>query len=251
VRVRSVTIAGLAAAVLLSSSHPALADDKAVIALVASTAGNAMKEIVPLFERSHPGMKIEPTYGGAQVLKAQVDAGAPIDLIVVGSSTMNAIAAKVDTPTVLFSYHEAVLVPKTGAKVHSLKDLGNKGVRLALPTAESPPGAYLHAMLHKASADYGADFEQRVIANATTRKTSAAGIPPTVTSGLVDAAVGFSSDASESILVIAVPPAYDVITKSECAVLKGAPHADAAKAFSEYLRSSEAQQIFRKHHFDI
>ncbi len=34
-------------------------------------------------------------------------------------------------------------------------------------------------------------------------------------------------------------------------VLKNAPHADAAKEFLSFLHSNEAQQIFRKHHFDL
>ena len=88
------------------------------------------------------------------------------------------------------------------------------------------------------------------MANVTTTKTSSAEIALAVKNGLVDAAIGFTSDESEAVDAIAVPAEDDVVTVSRAAVVTGAPHAAAAQAFLDYLRGPEAQAIFHKHHLD-
>jgi len=242
------------ASLLVAASLPAagIAEPTAVNALIASTAGAAMAEIIPLYERSHPGARIQATYGGAQVLAAQIESGGDVDLIMVGGSTIVPLhgEGKVGTPVAIFSFHEAVLVAKGSTKVRGLRDLANPGVRIVLGTATSPHGKYAHAVLEKASAKFGADFERKVMANVVTTKTAAAQIPVAVKNGVADAAIGFTSDVSDAIDALPVPAEDDVFTTIQAAVVSAAPHAAAAQGFIDYLRSTEAQAIFRKHHFD-
>ena len=238
--------------VALSSVPASAAESSAVVALVAVVARGAMGEIVPLYEREHPGTHVQVDYGGAQVLVAEVEAGEPVDLIMVGETAIAPLSAqgKIAAPVGILAYREAVLVPRGSKKVRSLRDLANPGVHVALGTANSPPATYAHEVLSKASKSYGADFERKVLANVTTTKTSSAEIALAVKNGLVDAAIGFTSDESEAVDAIAVPAEDDVVTVSRAAVVTGAPHAAAAQAFLDYLRGPEAQAIFHKHHLD-
>ncbi|MGD1068468.1 MAG: extracellular solute-binding protein [Vulcanimicrobiaceae bacterium] len=197
------------------ATAPAAADTD-VVALIAAVAHGAMTEIVPLYERSHPGTKIDVSYGGAQVLVAEVQAGAPVDLIMVGETALTPIASKISAPVGILAYHEVVLVPKGSKKIHA----------------------------------YGADFERKVEANVATTKPSSAEIAAAVKNGLADAAIGFSSDVTDDLEAIPVPAEDDVFTVSRAAVVNGAAHAAAAQDFLTFLRGSEAQAIFRKHHLD-
>lgn len=229
---------------------PAKAADKTVvIALVASAAAKPMNEIIAAYEKAHPDVTVQPLYAGAQVLRAQVESGAG-DVIVVGNSTITALSAKLEEPSAVFKYHEVVEVPKGSSKVHGLKDLANKGVRIVLGTADSPHGTYARTVLEKAGKSYGSGFDAAVLANVVATKTAAAAIPQAVLAGSADAAIGFSSDEYPGLTLIPVPSAFDVVTTTRGAAVKSSAHLGAAKEFVSFLTGGEAQAIFRKHHFD-
>ncbi len=105
-------------------------------------------------------------------------------------------------------------------------------------------------MIARAAADYGASFSDDVRNNVTLTRTSDAALGLAVANGLVDAAIGFTSDVGDSVVGIRVPRQFDVVTTTYATPLKGAPHAAIAKDFVAYLAGPEAQAIFRKHHFD-
>jgi len=232
------------------SSAPAGAADTVTV-LCASTSTAAMHEIVPLFTKAHPGVIIQPLFGGPQVLAAQIEADASVaDVLVVGESTTKALAAKLGDPVPIFRYGEAVLVPQTSSKVHTLRDLANKGVRIALGVTGSPFRGYADTVIARAGADYGASFAKEVYDNVTLTRTSDAALGLAVEHGLVDAAIGFTSDVGEGVVGIRVPQQFDVVTTTYAAPLKAAPHAAIAKDFVAFLAGPEAQAIFRKHHFD-
>jgi molybdate transport system substrate-binding protein len=230
---------------------PASAESSTVAALLASAVADAMAEIVPLYERSHPGVKIQVTYAGANALEALVESGSG-DMLLIGSSTMDPLHSrgKVGTPVPTGGFHEVVLVLKGSTKVRSLHDLAKPGVRIVMGTNNSPIFKYSQQVLEKAAAKFGPNFERAVMANVVTTKTSEAKIVEALKTGAADAAIGFSSDSSDSIEAIPMPAEDDVFTTNLAAVVTGSQHAAAAQAFVDYLHGAEAQAIFRKHHFD-
>lgn len=245
--------AALLAAILscgLLAPLPAHAADKTVIvALVASAAQKPMSEIVTLYEKSHPGVTVQTVFGGAQVLRVQVESGSG-DMIAVGSTTIVALEGKLTGAVPIFKYHEVVETTSASTKIHSLKDLATKGVRLVLGTADSPHGRYSRAVLDKASKSYGASFGAEVLTNVVSTKTSAAAIPAAILAGVADGGIGFSSDEAPGLKLIPIPAEFDVVTTTQAAVVKSSQHASAAADFVTYLAGSEAQAIFHKHHFD-
>ncbi len=248
-RIVTAALAALISASALVPTPARAADKTVIVALVASAAGKAMAEIIPLYEKSHPDVTIEPQFAGAQVLRAQVESGAG-DVIVVGTSTINALHGAVEDAAPLFKYHEVVEVPKGSSMVRSLKDLAKKNVRIVLGTADSPHGVYSRAVIEKAGKSYGASFAPSVLANVVTTKAASQGVPQAVLAGSVDAGIGFSSDDYPGLTLIPVPAEFDVVTTTHGAAVKSSSHLSAAKDFVSFLAGSEAQAIFRKHHFD-
>jgi molybdate transport system substrate-binding protein len=234
---------------MLAASAAQAADTVTVLCASAST--DAMHELVPLFERSHPGVTIQPLFGGPQVLAAQIEAdGSVADVLLVGETTTKALAAKLGGPIPIFRYGEAVLVPRNSTKVRELRDLARSGVRVALGITGSPFRGYADTVLSRASADYGKTFAADVDKNVTLTRTSDAALRLAVANGLVDAAIGFTSDAGGGVDAIRIPAQFDVVTTTYATPLKAAPHAAIAKDFVAYLAGPEAQAIFRKHHLD-
>ena len=231
------------------TAGPAAADTT-VSALMVSVAGPPMMELIPAFEKTHAGVHVQPIFGGSQNSAAQLATGAPADMLVGGPSTMGPVSAKLGPAVQLFSFRMAVIVPKGSAKVRSLGDLAKPGVRVVLGTAGSPQARFAHTLLSKSSAKYGADFERKVMANVVTTKSAESQIVATVKNGAADAAVGFTSDATDTLEALPVPPEADVYTTVSVALVTGAPHAAAAQSFIDYLRSAEATAILHKYHFE-
>jgi molybdate transport system substrate-binding protein len=243
-------IAGLLLATSVSGAQAA--EPTTVSALFVTAVTASMAEIIPLYERSHPNVRIQPIYGGPVVLAAQVASGTNVDLIMIPQITLMPLRAqgKVGVPVAIYSFRMAVLVPKGSTKVRSLRDLANPGVRVALGTDTSTIGKYAHEIFEKASAQFGADFGRKVMANVIITRTSEEPLVAVIKSRDADAAIGFTSDVSDTIDEVAIPAEDEVYTTNEAAVVSGAPNAAAAQAFIDYLRGAEAQAILRKHHID-
>ncbi|HTW86320.1 MAG TPA: extracellular solute-binding protein [Candidatus Sulfotelmatobacter sp.] len=247
-------LAGLGALALTAAGAAPgrAADQTTIIALVSAVGNAAMREVAAMYERVHPDVHVQIVPGGAAVLVAQVEAGSGGDLITGGPEALAPLVThhKIGSGVGIFSFHEVVLVRHGSTKVHSLRDLANPGMRLALGTTNSTIAAYSNEVLRKAAEQYGADFPKKVMANVIVTESTSTEIAAAVRSGLVEAAIGFSSDASDGVDAINVPAADDVITVDQVAPVNGSPHADAVAAFSTYLRGPEAQAAFRKHHLD-
>lgn len=246
-------LAGLGAMTIAAAGVPVqAADPTTVIALVSAVGNAAMRDVVAMYERAHPDVHVQVVPGGAAVLVAQVEAGSGGDLITGGPEALASLVRdhKIGPGVGIFSFHEVVLVRHGSTKVRSLRDLANPGVRLALGITNSAIAAYSNEVLRKGADQYGADFPKKVMANVIVTKSTSTEIAAVVRSGLVEAAIGFSSDASDGVDAIDVPAADDVVTVDEAAPVNGSPHAEAVAAFTTYLRSPEAQAVFRKHRLD-
>lgn len=240
----------LAAALVATAASPSAAAETNLVVLGTSVTGPALADLVPAYERAHPGVHIDATTGGAVNIASQITSGAGADLVVAGTSVTGVVRTKLAAPVAIFSFHEALIVPKGSTKVRSLRDLANPGVRVVFGTPGSPQAAFAHTLLAKASEKYGADFERKVMGNVVTTKPSEAQVAAAVKSGTADAAVGFTADASDALDALPVPADGDTVTTVSVSLVSSTSHAAAAQAFADYLKSADAQAIYRKHHLD-
>jgi molybdate transport system substrate-binding protein len=235
-----------------ASVRVSAADEKNTVnLLVVSVFERAIKEIIPVYERAHPGVHIQPTYAGAVALRGAVASdNAPGDMILIGATSLPFMAGKIGPAVEICHYRQAILVLRTGSKVHELKDFANPGMRLAGPTKTSAAFAYMHEVLSKASAEYGADFEKKVMANMLVSRPSSGEVLSVVETGSVDAGIDYTSDVSEKVTTIAIPDRFNVVTTGEGALIKSGEHAAAAKDLLEFLQLPQAKAIFHKNHLD-
>ncbi len=260
---------------VLADFHGDLSDPK----LVLYVGGNyffAMAPLVQAFEAAHPEYKgriywetIPPG-----LLVKQIEAGGTITvgnmtwtakpdayfaglmkvkgLIAQGMLTGEAVPYATNTLT--------IMVPRDNpAHVTGLSDLGKPGIRLAMPNPEFEGIArQIKASLDKAGgAALGAAVYDGKVKDGSTVLTHIhhRQTPLFLMQGVADAGVTWQSEAvfqaqaGHPITHVAIPDADNATAIYAGAVVKGAPHPEAAKLWLDFIRSPDALHIFERYGF--
>jgi molybdate transport system substrate-binding protein len=240
---RLVALAGV-----LAFSVPLRAADVHVLAAVSLT--DALKEMAPAYEKA-TGDKLVFNLGGSNMLARLIREGAPADVF------LSADEAQMDglekaglllpgSRRALLSNTLVVVVPSDGgATIASAQDLLRlRSLALAEPKSV-PAGVYAKQVLEKLG--LWEALAPRVIPTENVRACLAA-----VEAGNADAGFVYGTDAlvSKKVRVAWTVPAADAPDISyPVAVLKDAPHAEAAKRFAAYLASVPARTVFVRYGF--
>ncbi|WP_338702971.1 molybdate ABC transporter substrate-binding protein [Streptomyces sp. Q6] len=193
------------------------------------------------FEKEHPGTKVTFNFGGSDTLAAGITGGAPADVFAAASpKTMKIVTDQGDAsgePTTFVRNRlEIATVPGNPDKVASLKDLTGAGLKVVLCDKTVPCGAAVRTALDAAGLKLTpVSYEQDVKSALTKVELKEA-----------DAAVVYRTDvraAGDKVEGVDFPEAADAINDYPIALLKDAPHTEAAKAFIALVRSAEGQKV--------
>jgi molybdate transport system substrate-binding protein len=213
--------------------------------LAAASLRNAFPKLAKEFEATHQGVTVALSFGASGTLAAQVEAGAPADVLATASdSTMTAAGDTVTEPVVFTANSLAVAVsPMARAKVSRLSDLAKPNVSVALCEATVPCGATAKQMLAKAN----------LMVQPATYTLDVTGVLTAVESDEVDAGVVYRTDvlsAGDRVVGIEIPPASNVSTTYPIATVKASRHRDLADDFVELVRSAGGQKALSEAGFD-
>ncbi len=242
--VAAVALAGLA-------SGPASAETVRVFA--ASSLTEAFGEIAAVFEAGHPGTRLELSFAGSQVLRTQIEQGAPADVFASADREhADALVRKgLLGPTRVFARNALVVVaPAEAAKVSSLADLALPGTRVVLAGPAVPAGRYAAEALRRldAQSGLGAGFGARVRANVVSEETNVRATLSKVLLGEADAGFVYATDAASAaarVRVLELP--VDVVAEYPIGVLRRAALPSAA--FVDLVLGERGQAILRRHGF--
>jgi molybdate transport system substrate-binding protein len=109
----------------------------------AASLTEAFRETAELYERTHTGDRVELNFAGSQVLRTQIEQGAPADVF--ASADLVHADALVRSgllgPTRVFARNRVVVVAPAGeGKVRRLQDLARPGIKLVLAGSTVPVG---------------------------------------------------------------------------------------------------------------
>ena len=204
--------------------------------LAAASLTNVLPAIAP---------KNHYSFGGSNMLAAQIEQGAPVDLFASANTKLPQqlhSEGLVEKP-VVFTRNELILiVPKSNpAGIHSVYDLRRSGVKLVVGTTGVPVGDYTRVVLHNLGLD-------GVLSNVVSRETDVREVLAKVALGEADAGFVYTTDARTvrgKVATIGIRRSAQPIVQYAVAVVKSSHHLAAARAFVKSLLAKPAQVKLR------
>jgi molybdate transport system substrate-binding protein len=244
-----------------SGSGNSSSNSNAPVALdifAAASLTEAFTTIKTNYEEANPKVILTFNFAGSNTLSQQILAGAPADVFAsADTQNMDKVQKQslVNDPQTFAKNKLEVIVPKANpANITTLKDLANKGVKIAVADASVPVGQYTLEVLNKMakSSEYGPAYESAVKANFVTQETSVKGVLQKVQLGEVDAGYVYVSDAysaKDDVKGITIPDQFNVIAEYPIATLKSSSNQSAADAFIKYVLSPAGQAVLKDYDF--
>ncbi len=246
----ALAVAAAVLALAAPAPRPAQAEGTELSALVASNAKAAFEELVKDFEAKHKGVTVKAEYLGGATIGKRIDNNEAVDVVLVGSTILDKETQLTDPPTPVLQNKETILVPKGNpAKIKSLKDLANPGVKLSMGTPSSAVGKLAGQVLQKASADYGFDFITSVRKNIAVQSEKGSDVVDAI-GPKANAGITFASDVNPAKFDdIAIDDKYNVVSVYSMTVTKNAKNAALGKEFVAMVAGPQGQAILKKFHY--
>jgi molybdate transport system substrate-binding protein len=227
-----------------ATTQPALTGNLTVLA--AASLSESFTELGKAFEALHPGTKLSFSFDASSALATQANNAAPADIFAsADQANMKKVtdAGNASGPRVFAHNRLAILVQKGNPKkVTALTDFDKPKLTFVLCAVEVPCGKYGAQALAKAG----------VKAQPKSLEANVKGVVTKVTSGEVDAGVGYITDAkaaAASADSVEIPDQYNVSAEYPMAVLKQSTNANLAYAFLDYILGPDAQAVLAKYGF--
>lgn len=249
-RARS-SAAALALLATLSFSATTLRAEELTVSAAASLS-SAFSEIGKAYENTHAGSHVIFNFAASDVLLKQIEQGAPADVFAsADEATMDraAAAVRIDTTTRRdFAANTLVLiVPAAAARPQRLADLTEAGYKhIAIGNPDSvPAGRYARQALTDAGLWEG--LQSRLVQAQNVRQAL-----DYVARAEADAGFVYATDAATQKARVAVALTLPTATpvRYPLAVVKSTPHGAQARAFVDYVLSTEGQAALRRYGFD-
>jgi len=216
----------------------------------ASSLSESFVEIAKEFRRENPKVKIRFNFGSSTSLVAQIQAGAPSDLI--ASADLSNLEKLIKSGEVasagypkIFAHNQMAIAVKPGnpLKIKTVSDLINAKF-LSLCGATVPCGQYGATVLKLARLNID---ESKI-----TRAVDAKSALNAVTIGDADAAIVYLTDvlsAKKSVTLVKVPKALNVDAIYGVALLRNSNSREVAVTFIDFLLSVKGQELLQSFGF--
>jgi molybdate transport system substrate-binding protein len=211
-----------------------------VTVLAAASLTEAFTQIGNDFEARHAGSTVTFSFGSSATLATQIVQGAPADVFAAASSaTMETAAAAgaAQTPTNFVSNTLRIAVPKGNPhKITGLEDFADGSKRMALCAPQVPCGAVATKVFAVA----------KIVPKPDTLEQDVKAAVQKVASDEVDAALVYKTDvlaARDKVDGIEFAEAQEAINTYPIATLTNSKNPELAKAFVDYVLSSDGQAV--------
>jgi molybdate transport system substrate-binding protein len=229
-------------------------EPRTLTVFAAASLTDAFSEMGKNFEAANSGVTITFNFAGSQALRTQIEEGAPADVFASASgkemdTLVKSAFVTEGIPQVFLKNKLVVIMPADNpAKLSSLEDLANSGIKIVLAAEEVPVGNYARQSLDLMNGSFGADFKDKVLANVVSNEDNVKQVVAKVQLGEADAGIVYTSDAvaAPELQTIEIPTELNVVAKYPIAPLVKSANADLAQAFIAYVLSADGQAILQK-----
>jgi molybdate transport system substrate-binding protein len=211
-----------------------------VTVLAAASLTEAFTTLGKQFEAAHPGTQVVFSFGPSSGLATQVTQGAPADVFASASQkNMDQVtSAGAASSRTVFAKNtmEIAVPPDNPARIASVADLAEPGVKVALCQAQVPCGTVAKQVFDNA----------KITVTPVTEEADVKSVLAQVQLGEVDAGVVYVTDvraAGDKVKGIAIATDANASTSYPIAALSQAPNSAGAKAFVDFVLSSAGQAV--------
>ncbi len=216
------------------------------------SAATSLKTAFTSYGEQFEPADVQFSFAGSDELAAQIRAGAKPDVLASANTKLpDALFADglVEKPQVFASNRLVLAVPAGTTKVRSVADLADRGVTIAIGSPSVPIGAYARRVLGRlATAQRTA-----ILANVRSNEPDVGGISAKLGQKAVDAGFLYATDVKASngrLRAIELPAALQPGVDYGVAIVKGAPHRQAARAFVAGLLQGAGAEALRAAGFE-
>lgn len=216
-----------------------LAGDLTVFA--AASLNIVFTDLAEVFTEQHPGARVTFSFAGSADLVAQLDAGAPADVLATADEATMAGAIEagtIDAEPVIFAENVLTLItPADNPGGVTGLDESLLGTDLVICAPQVPCGAATIALADAMDVTLHPASEENNVTDVLGK----------VVSGQADAGLVYATEAhsaGEDVQVIEVPGAQDVVNRYPIAVTAGTDQPELAQAWVEFVTGPLAQEAF-------
>lgn len=249
---RSANVSALVA-LSIACSTPA---EEALHVYAASSLTDALADVNASFEAAHGDVQVSASFAGSQILRLQIEHGAPADVFVSADEAhMRALAAAGHVHGArVFAHNElVVIVPRENpARVTRFADL-SRATRVVIGDESAPLGRYTRQLLARAGEQMSARFASDVLAHVVSEESNARLVRAKVELGEADAAVVYRTDAAGSarVRVIEIPRELAVRADYYAGLVASSPRRALAERWIAHLESDAGRRALATHGFTL
>jgi molybdate transport system substrate-binding protein len=219
---------------LLLAGCSAGSQDTKVTVFAAASLTTAFTEEAAAYEQAHEGTDVVLSFAGSQSLVAQIQQGAPADVLATAdAATMGTVEAELTRPADVFAHNQLALVTAPGnpLRLTSLSDLTKPGVKVVLAGETVPVGKAAKRALDAAG----------VTVKPVSLEDAVTGVVGKVRLGEADAGIAYVTDLGDGVDGTPLPGT----TTSLCI----GPLTSSGEGFVEFVQSAAGKAILGKHRF--
>lgn len=186
------------------------------------------------------------SFAGSQALVAQVEQGAPAEVIATAdTATMARLSngGRLATPPQIFAENRLAIVVAKGnpRRITGLADLARPGLVVVLAAPAVPAGRYAGQVLARA----------RIRVRPSSLEENVGAVVTRVALGEADAGVVYVTDVADrrDVSRVDIPADQNIVALYPIALLRDASHPEAGRTFIDFVLSPTGQRILRQHGF--
>ncbi len=232
-----------------TTQAPPSAEPRTLTVFAAASLTESFTEIGKLFDTENPGVTTKFNFGASSDLAQQIVNGGPADAFASASpATMKTVtdAGKAEGTPQTFVTNELEIATQPGNPkgIKTFADLANPALKVVVCAPQVPCGAATVKVEQATGVDIQPVSEEPDVKSTLGK----------VTTGNADAGLVYVTDviaAKDTVTGVPFPEAKQALNDYPIAAIKGAPQAELAGKFIEFVRGEQATKIFEAQGFVV